>query len=296
MKLYAAGAEEPDYTQVVTALGYPYRLVSFLKLSKYSEDRINTVLDHTRHGEWIMDSGLFSFLFGTKSGASSDAPKTYDDFYRYASNYVETLLEWGWSHPIVECDTQDIIGIDATYKLREAVFEQCGLDVIYVWHGSDDIKGLHEMGTRYEHMALGALGLGRALGNRVRAGLLRALRELRNNGDPKVHLLGNTRTDCMSLPADSCDSTSWLASARYGHGYVYEGGKLTTAHVRSPKWAAWHKSVMAAYPEEFDKIAQIYPNDDYTTRRLQIVAACLVSFWRMMEKIDGEAHTTATPA
>lgn len=244
MNLYLATAENPQHGAVLHKIGYPYRLASYFKFINSKEAPTRMLEEAADGSEWIMDSGLFSLLFGAEKGTLT----TYEDFKGYASRYVETMLRWGWKHGIVECDTQSILGCDETDRLREEVFAKCGLEVIYVWHRPDGLARLKSYYLQKTRIALSvpelriavsgskAGGFGDAL--RVKGNLIALLRECWNRG-PRVHLLGCTDAKLLSLRADTADSSSWIYVVSFGQASIFEDGKVKQISDKSPKWHRW---------------------------------------------------------
>lgn len=293
MNIYMAGAEARAV--VLHALGYPYRLASYFYLGKAP-----TLIQETSSigGEWIMDSGLFSLMFGASTGKTE--LKTYDDFKRYASDYVEYMHKIGWKHAIVECDVQRLLGVEACQRLREDVFRPSGHDVIYVWHVPDGEEGLIDIGKRAKRIALSVPELRQVYGGGypTKRALLHCLATLRKHGcSPRIHLLGNTENALMGLPAESSDSTSWIGSAIYGMGMLYIPKRrvIGKASVYSPKWRAWKGWCREAYPGAFSFIARYYKGRADRTFYFENLAASAISYWVYMEQLSGKQIENAEP-
>lgn len=257
MKVFLAGNDRGDYAYSLRDIEYPYRLTSYYYMKKEPKV-VPGVLECAQDGsEWIMDSGLFSLMFGSEQGTL----KTYEDFYRYASEYVENCRKWNWKHAIVECDVQRVLGVEETFKLRESVFDKSGFEVIHVWHLPEKEDGLAKLAATRKRIALSVpelrvvMGTGPTGGTKVATAVLHLLKVARAAGPAQIHLLGCTEDRLMRMPADSCDSTSWNSINRYGVGYVYGGkGQLLQAHAHSPKWYAWRKHCEQSWPKAFASI------------------------------------------
>lgn len=275
MNLYMACNEGVEFSRVLHALEYPYRLSSYYGLQGDSKDRAEIFamsLDGSQH---IMDSGLFSLMFGADKGKLTK----YEDFYAYASKYVESMIKWGWQHAIVECDTQIVLGMDETFRLREEIFEKCGLDVIYVWHAPEQLDGLREMAKKYTRIALSVPELRKYAVN-TKSSLISLLRVIRETGaSPRVHLLGNTEAKYMTLPAESGDSSSWIYCQSFGIGRLYNGKSVATPSIRSPRWRAWELACAKMYPAQFAKVAALQ-----NPARAVCLAACAASYWNLMDR------------
>lgn len=249
MQIYLAAAENDYATKVLHWMRYPYRLCSYYNIGTKRPDEL---LEHAKDGsDWIMDSGLFSLMFGAKKGTLT----TYEEFREYALRYVQTMHDWEWQHAIVECDTQKLLGVEETYRLREDVFDKCGLEVIYVWHLPCGVEGLEsDEYLKRDRIALSVpeirllMGSATTGGIKTKKALLHLLGKCYGRG-PKVHLLGNTEAALLQLRADSCDSSSWIYSVTYGKGTIYTNGKVRQISIHSPKWHSWMEWVSTNEPE-----------------------------------------------
>ncbi len=224
MRIFLAGSESVDHSEVLAALKYPYRLCSYLAMRDGEKSR-QAILQYANDGsEWIMDSGLFSFMFGSRKGEL----KTRQDYWAYAERYLREADEWHWPHVIVECDVQRVLDVGTCNDLRDQLFRKSGREVMYVWHLPEGEGGLRELASRELRIALSVpelravySGGGFSGGQKVRAALIRLLAIIRESDGPagqQVHLLGNTERVLLTLPADTCDSTSWIAAGQWGIG------------------------------------------------------------------------------
>ncbi len=255
MKVFLAGCDNAYKACTPHLLGYPYRLCSYLTLSENSKPQRYACETQHDGSEWIMDSGLFSFMFGSRKGEL----RGFDDYARYAERYLATMDTWGWKHAIVECDVQRVLGVQECFRLRNEFFRPSGREVIYVWHLPEGEDGLAELAARERRIALSVPEIRAVVGHnqlKVRAALTRLLSIVRKNAcaGSRVHLLGNTEGGLLGLPADSCDSTSWLAGGSWGQGHVFDIStkSIGTVNVHSPKWDAWVRWCGLAYPLEFE--------------------------------------------
>ncbi len=291
MQIYLAGGESVYYGKMLEHLAYPNMLISY----HYVGVNEAILLDRAaREGSWIMDSGLFTYLFGSGKGKL----KTYQDLADYAHKYVDDIHRFGWKHPIVECDAQNIIGLDDTNRLREDIFDKCGLDVMYVWHPSDGHQGLLDLCARRRYIGFSIPEIKRTLATQtcgLRPIIGQLISEARRAGATKIHLLGCTDANLLTLAADTADSTSWLAGARYGNGQVYGGGgKMSSASRYSPKFRAWASYVKdnARWRDSFVTYeawvhATYEPQGAASILEYAVdVGVSAVSMWLMMESVN----------
>lgn len=293
MKVFLALTASSQYPRIPHELGYPYRLCSYFYLRDEPPEVLKLHLDTCKDGsEWIMDSGLFSYMFGGAKGTL----KTYDDFKRYAVEYVEKMHKWGWKHAIVECDTQRILGVDLTEKLRDEVFRQSGLEVIYVWHIPEKEEGLVELARKEKRVALSipefrqVSGSSPTGGEAVRKMILRGLSLIKKAGtNPRVHLLGNTENKLITMPADSCDSSTWTAAGRWGFGHYFDPRTraLAQASIYSPKWRAWREWCFDQYDAAFKRLRAHYKTPAQHVYYDNATCSA-IAMWMMMNKINGD--------
>jgi len=306
MKIFLAGNDGDVGCIPLHVLGYPYRLSSYYALRGSASNRALT-LECVKHlppdGEWIMDSGLFSLMFGSEK----DTLKGYDAFRGYAETYLADMKAWGWKHTIVECDTQRVLGIPETHKLRDELFRPSGFDVIYVWHIPEGEEGLTELARKDRRVALSVPEFRNVLGrgSKVHAAILQGLRLIRaaKRNDQRVHLLGNTEAALLSapLPADTCDSTSWLAGGQYGNGQYFDRQReeVVTASVYSPKWRAWREWCEQAFAPSFALLRQYTSlTPDKADKRWSYYGNNLcsaIAYVLWMEHINGEPVKLVVP-
>src|SRR5580698_7478014 len=138
VKIFLAGCDRAWFAPIPHLIGYPYRLCSYFYM-KDANRACREVLATVNDGsEWIMDSGLYSFMFGAQKGTLT----SFSDYKRYAMDYLAGVNDWGWNHAIVECDVQRVLGMSETQRIRDEVFRPSGREVIYVWHLPEGEAGL----------------------------------------------------------------------------------------------------------------------------------------------------------
>lgn len=253
MRVHLAGTSPLGHSAQLAAatpalMDHPWRLVSYMDLAA----SLPEVVGVTDPESMIVDSGLFALMFGSKQ---QTMPATFEAYRRYTLEYLEALDRVSYKGLLVECDTHKLLGMDATFRLREE-FKPLGDRVIYTWHAPEGIAGLFELARSRSYIALSVpelrvfFGGSFALGSKeYTVALWKLLAEIHKacaaEGSPRIHLLGCTTLELMQTPlAWSCDSTSWLSGVRYGKGWVYEGsGKLKMRPMRSREFVAWRTTV-----------------------------------------------------
>lgn len=288
MDVYLAGCENYQFDQVLEHLEYPFRLSSYLHFRDEAESKKRDLqrMNRTRCRR-IMDSGLFSFMFGAAQGAL----KNFDDYLAYAKQYVAFMQQEGWRETIVECDVQKVLGVKETFRLRDEVFRPSGFEVMYVWHIPEGEDGLRELARTEKRIALSVPELRQVYSTNEMTlwrKLLRLIKIARDAGNAKIHLLGNTVVKLLTLPADSADSTSWLSSGRFGVGYIYRpGGGLEQASIYSPKWAAWLAYAKKMIPQAYVGLGdEVYAQTEKGKKYYGNCLASALAFKLLMQEME----------
>ena len=191
---------------------------------------------HGRGADWIMDSGLFTMMFGAGKG------KTYGkaDLLAYTDRYIADMRSMDFRHTIVEMDVHKVLGVEHLADFRTKFEKLWHVErTMFVWHVEETVKGLAALARRYPYIALSIPELRRT---KAQTGpLIPAIKRLVGvalaaNPAVKIHLLGCTQADAMKLPGVwSCDSSSWLQGNSFARTYVHKDGANRAMHRRSPQ-------------------------------------------------------------
>ena len=234
MRLHLAGSETPIFYHCAKVAGAKSFLMSyyyaFYKKKKW--DDALSVLRYDSTDNWIIDSGLFTMMFGS----GKNQTYTREDLEKYTYKYLETMKKIEYTGTIVEMDVHKILGMDEVKDFR-AIFEaNWPLDrTIFVWHIEERIEGLIAMCKKYPYIALSIPELRKVVKHISLEKYLHQLLALCHKANPniKIHLLGDTEVKLMSSELyTTCDSTSWLSGARYGivsMNYIKDGKLKKTA-------------------------------------------------------------------
>ena len=302
MDLYLAGADSWEKSITLDIFKYPHRLASYHYLRQNPKAPEILAMARQEGTSWIMDSGLYSLMFGSEQGTLT----TMEQAVEYTAQYLKTMAEWDWPHVIVEADVQRLLGVDQCQKLREDFFEPyeaaTGREVMYVWHIPDGEQRLREMARKYRRVALSVPELRACLSvaeghesGTIRKALVKMLSIIRSEGSAKVHLLGCTESKLLDLPADTGDSTSWIAAGTWGKGKVVKGGThLETVSIYSPKYKAWSDKLRAnpRWKDSFDELDR-WVEENRTPEQIPgakwysfTTASGVVAYWLVMEAIN----------
>ena len=173
---------------------------------------------HSRHT--IMDSGLFTLMFGSHSG-KKDATfieKWYD-------NLIGFVSEASFKGTVVEVDCQKVLGVDAAWKFREKMRSDLENRVINVFHKEDGQKGLDRLIEFSDYIAISVPEL-RFMGQK---NYVPKIANYIKSKKPSIdiHLLGCTEAKLLNELSfcSTSDSSSWTSSPRYGTIRTLGGSK-----------------------------------------------------------------------
>ena len=283
--------------EVVRRVGHPHILTSVLSAFRSGPKRFKVELqrlgafDPSSH--WILDSGLFSFMF---SGHAQAPARTYEAFRDYTRRYLDMIDAAGFDGTIVEVDAQRLIGVDATKRLREE-FAPLGDRVMYVWHEPEGLDGLVELARAKSYIGLGLPEL-RTISKRMGAkpnvlaeNLLARIHEATPGGPPRIHLLGGTSPPHYSTRmVYSCDSTTWLNATKYGACPIFEEHGAKHLPVRSERFKAYVENVFRLRPDLLDLLE---PHAAGKREYIRMRIASAFSYSRLQKWVD--ANITHVP-
>jgi len=229
--------------------GHPWHLISYF----YCQGKDGIEEHLSKIPGYIMDSGLYSFMFGAEKGT---IPETLEAYLDYTKRYLDDVDRWGYQGIVVESDVHKLLGMDAVFRLREE-FEPLGDRVMYVWHLPEGLDGLIELAKKQSYIAISVpelrmLATGTTLGSAKKIigmvrDLLRRVHSACGSSPPRIHLLGCTVQELINTRfAWSCDSTSWLYGVQYGEAFMFVDGKLKGIRVNSQRFIKYRDNAVAA--------------------------------------------------
>lgn len=222
IKVHFAGLENQDFAQILHELsGINYSLFTVfpfiahkvgikpLKMKTCTLESPKYLEQASRHT--IMDSGLFTLMFGAHSG-KRDA--------KFVETWFELIVEFvqknKFGGTVVEVDCQKILGTKKAWHFRKKMKEILPNKQINVFHIDDERKGLDEMIEFSEYIAISVPEL-RSLGKKA---YVETIATYIKNKKPSIdiHLLGCTENKLLRDLnfCTSSDSTSWQQVNRYG--------------------------------------------------------------------------------
>lgn len=184
----------------------PYILESFY----YVDADTERLLPY--YGDFLLDSGAFTFMMGTGSAHDLDG---YID--RYAEFIVKNNIQ-----KFFELDIDVVIGYPAVKEIRKKLERKTGRPCIPVWHITRGLDEYKRMCDEYEYVAIGGIVSGEIKREKYKA--FPALISEAHKRGAKVHGLGFTALDWLPrCHFDSVDSTAWTTGNRFGYLYYFDG-------------------------------------------------------------------------
>ena len=261
MKLFLAGANDKNTCEYIYQSNHPSFLTTFYEHQKnFNKDWLYWY-HKTKdcNADWIMDSGLFTMMFG----AGSHITYNEKDLLEYTYKYLNSMKEINYENYIVEMDVHKVLGVDKLKKFRGIFEKEYDIEkTIYVWHKEEGQDGFDKLCKRYPYIAISIPELrivlkGKGSLNKAVAHIIGRANKI--NPNIKIHLLGCTQQGLMEQSGYySCDSTSWLSSAKYGQSYYFNINKLKQVKKRTLNWKRYAEENK---DEFFKKLEMLKPTE-----------------------------------
>ena len=286
MKLLLAGVDDGGTVETVYKSGHKSLLTSFWYHRKKVNPKWLKWYEKTRDCTWVMDSGLFTMMFG----AGSNKTYTEKELLEYTDNYINSMTEINFDGYIVEMDVHKVLGLESLKKFRDIFEERWPLDkTIYVWHVEEGEQGFRKLCKKYPYIAISIPELRIIFkGSRTLKNAVKHLIWLANSINPniKIHLLGCTQQDLMLQKGYySCDSTSWLGGVRYGTGVIFKSNKIKSISIHDPLW----KQIRDKYKTEIKELDISESEYKNFESRLDLVI-CAKQYNKMNEYINNKYY------
>ena len=244
MKLFLAGADDKNWSEIIYKTKHSNFLTTFHSHQKgFNKDWLMWYNKTNNLGaDWIMDSGLFTMMFG----AGSNDTYNEKDLLEYTYKYLNSMDEINYNNYIVEMDVHKVLGLDKLKKFRGIFEKEYDIDkTIYVWHIEEGKDGFDKLCKRYPYIAISVPELRKVLKGKERIDKFISHligRANKINPNIKIHLLGCTQQGLMEQSGYySCDSTSWLSSGQYGTAHYFNINKIKTVKSNTKAWSEYAK-------------------------------------------------------
>ncbi|MCB0374678.1 MAG: hypothetical protein KDD04_02040 [Sinomicrobium sp.] len=227
MKVHFAGERENCGHHLLRA-GVRYRLMSFYEVfNRHQVDQVETL---NRFKHVIIDSGLFTLMFGAKAGAVLDEQFLNEWLNAYVSYINATPFK---NAHFVEMDIQKKVSPEAAWHYRELMKSRINKGgLINVYHLED---GNPDRLIDYaDYIAISIPELRAAISDKERERVTTYIATRAKRKGKKVHLLGCTEIKYLKKYrfCDTCDSTSWQSAFRYGSQRTQSLGNVSINQIR----------------------------------------------------------------
>jgi hypothetical protein len=204
----------------------------------------NIINNNSKHT--IMDSGLFSLMFGAYKGQKDK---------KFLEKWMQLIIEFinvtSYQGTYVEVDCQKVLGVEQAWEFRTYLKNNVKNRLINVFHKEDGQKGLDKMIEFSDYIALSIPEL-RIIGKKdYTYRLANYIKNKKPNID--IHLLGCTENKLLQQCnfCSTSDSTSWLSPVRYG---VIDavGDKLRTKNLKNEVLIAKYEPYIKQFTSKFN--------------------------------------------
>lgn len=224
LKVHFAGSEQIDFSMIASKAGVKYFLFTcFPFISQqfgikgfpitcktlFPPKEIEKFSQHT-----IMDSGLFTLMFGAHKGKRDKA---------FLNQWMDAMIQFVLDNNIkatcVECDCQKVLGVDEAWEFRRRFRDSISNPIINVFHYEDGNVGLDRLIEFTDYIAISVPELRIVKPKTYKEDVYRLACYIKNRKpDMKIHLLGCTEVKMLERCnfCTTADSTSWQAVNRFG--------------------------------------------------------------------------------
>ena len=243
VKVHFAGAENFEFAWILHDAGVNYFLFTVLPFImdqfNIKWGRITCAKDRLSYFELpqianhvIMDSGLFSLMFGACKYVKPDE--------KFIRRYKEAIVRFVNDNKLynltcVECDCQKLLGVDVAWELREQMRKEIPNRIINVFHFEDGRKGLDSLIDFAEYIAISVPELRIVKPKTYKEDTYRLASYIKERKpEIDIHLLGGTEKEMLRRCkfCTSADSTSWQAVNRYGRIMGHKTSQIRTEKIQ----------------------------------------------------------------
>lgn len=247
LKVHFAGAEQVFGYECALAAGVKYQLFTvFPFISEKFGIKGFPPIGLKDRSQWIakvkeniavqrhtiMDSGLFTLMFGAHKGKRDRA---------FIEKWVEALAAFVEEHKLdvtcVEVDCQKVLGVPQAWEMRERMRRLMPRQrIINVFHVEDGKAGLDRLIEYADYIAVSVpeMRIVYGTGTKYEDATIRFANYIKNKKpEIDIHLLGCTSTKLLKACrfCTSSDSTSWNCCSRYfrivNNGTKHHTGDIT---------------------------------------------------------------------
>ena len=212
LKVHFAAVEDLNFFWSTYYAKINYHLFTvypFIKNSVKNTNIPNIIHNNSKHS--IMDSGLFTLMFGAEAGKKDK---------KFITNWAHKILNFveinNYKGTVVEVDCQKVLGVENAWELRRLFKEKLNNRIINVFHKEDGQKGLDELIEFSDYIAISVPELRAIKKKNYCVRLANYIKNKKPSID--IHLLGCTENKLLRQLnfCSTSDSTSWKQPVRYG--------------------------------------------------------------------------------
>ena len=208
MKVFLAGVaprRDTGLYESTDRLMKPYILESFF----YANDETERLLPLL--GDFLLDSGAFTFMQGNSKANFDEYVERYADFIN--RNDVQKFFE---------LDIDAVVGYKNVLTLRKKLEKLTNKQPIPVWHLSRGKEEFLKMCDEYSYVAIGGI-VTKEIKPQNYSAFTWLIKEAHKRS-AKIHGLGFTSLEGIKkYHFDSVDSTAWTTGNRFGYIYYFDG-------------------------------------------------------------------------
>lgn len=232
----------------------------------------------------IVDSGIFTYLYGEKKNAPLKELEEYAELYiDFVNNHFSKYCKTNNTPWFVELDIHGRYPLEDYHRLQKKLLDSCpNRDFIGVWHSEHGLKNLEEVCEKFDYVSVGT-SQGDNEGVKKQGFYWIA----EHHPEKLCHMLGTDRIQDYFAPyllnnmVDTCDCTSWCASKRFGLQGINGGEAYRRKWVEPAlKWCNdnWFKYFPRSIPKDPEKAKTHDPESGLTFKNLegQLWAVCKV--------------------
>lgn len=224
LKVHFAGSEQIDFSMIASKAGVKYFLFTCFPFispqfgikgypitckTLFPPAEIQKFSQHT-----IMDSGLFTLMFGAHKGKRDKA---------FLNQWMDAMIQFVLDNNIkatcVECDCQKVLGVEEAWEFRRRFRNSISNPIINVFHYEDGNYGLDRLIEFADYIAISVPELRIVKPKTYKEDVFRLACYIKNRKPHiKIHLLGCTEVKMLERCnfCTTADSTSWQAVNRFG--------------------------------------------------------------------------------
>ena len=251
LKVHFAGAEKFNGTAPLVSADVQYLLFTVFPfiakkfgfkggVTKKERHMPLIIQENTKHS--IMDSGLFTLMFGAHAGNWD-----LEFITRWYEAILEFVLDIGYQGTCVEVDCQKVLGVDEAWNFRKRMRDELPNKQINVFHWEDGHIGLDRLIEFSDYIAISVPEL-RAIGkSKYTVNLAHYIKNKKPEID--IHLLGCTERKLLTELkfCSTSDSTSWLSCVRYGEVELRSGEKRHMDLLKPSAYECYYKDLTDFY-------------------------------------------------